>query len=70
MEGFAGAFGATIVYPIDLGMSLWMSCLIVTLLKPVAVKVCRAFLEWDFDRDPRFRVRIRRGTFRIRTDAS
>ena len=24
MEGFAGAFGATIVYPIDLGMSLWM----------------------------------------------
>jgi hypothetical protein len=32
MEGFAGAFGATIVYPIDLGMSLWMSCSIGTLL--------------------------------------
>jgi solute carrier family 25 (mitochondrial aspartate/glutamate transporter), member 12/13 len=25
MEGFAGAFGATIVYPIDLGMSHWES---------------------------------------------
>lgn len=32
MKGFAGAFGATIVYPIDLGMSLWMSCSIGTLL--------------------------------------
>lgn len=32
MEGFAGAFGATIVYPIDLGMSPWMCCLIATLL--------------------------------------
>jgi Mitochondrial carrier protein len=48
MEGFAGAFGATIVYPIDLGMSLWMSCLIATLLNffsPVAVKVCRTVLS-------------------------
>jgi hypothetical protein len=53
-------------------MSLWISCLIDTLLNfcfPVAVKVCRAFLEWEFDRDPRLRVRIRRGTLRIRTDA-
>ena len=32
MEGFAGAFGATIVYPIDLGMSLWISCSIGMLL--------------------------------------
>jgi hypothetical protein len=36
---------------------------------PVAVKVCCAFREWEFDRDPRLRVRIRRGTYRIRTDA-
>jgi Mitochondrial carrier protein len=66
MEGFAGAFGATIVYPIDLGMSLRMSCSIGTLLNsfpPVAVKVCCTFLEWEFDRDPRLRVRIRLGTF-------
>jgi hypothetical protein len=32
---------------------------------PVAVKVCCAFREWEFDRDPRLRVRIRRGTFRF-----
>jgi hypothetical protein len=36
MEGFAGAFGATIVYPIDLGMSLWMSCSFGTLLNSFA----------------------------------
>jgi hypothetical protein len=36
MEGFAGAFGATIVYPIDLGMSLWMSGSFGTLLNSFA----------------------------------
>jgi hypothetical protein len=70
MEGFAGAFGATIVYPIDLGMSLWMlfNCYVAKLCPPVVVKVCRALFERDFDRDPRLRVR-RRGTFLTHTEA-
>jgi hypothetical protein len=63
MSGFAGACGATIVYPIDLGMLLLDVLFTCTLLIFfISVKVCITFLEKMLNRDPRLRARIRRGT--------
>jgi hypothetical protein len=57
MEGFAGAFGATIVYPIDLGMSLWMSCSIGMLLNffsPLQLRYVMVSLNGELTETPAF----------------
>ena len=55
MEGVAGAFGATIVYPIDLGTSFCIACLDPTLMVPrYSVKVWETlYSKRVLDRAPR-----------------